>query len=227
MVAVSLQASQFWILSDVAGLFDGNPKVKPDAQLIPFLASIPSDLESQLCSQSAGPGVGSGGMGSKIRAARMATQGGVTTAIAHGRSPGQIMDLANGICHGTWFATTGTTVAGRRSWIAAASSAGRVTVDEGARHALEAGKRSLLPAGIRRVEGDFEAGDIIEILSPDGTVFARGLSNYGTAELRQIQGRKTEEIVRILGSCPYHEVVHRDNLVISQIAGTANGGASR
>jgi glutamate 5-kinase len=152
----------------------------------------------------------------------MATRGGVITAIAHGRTSGQIHALASGICHGTWFSSEGSTVGGRRTWIAAATAVGSIEVDEGARHALEAGKRSLLPAGIRQLAGDFEAGDIVEVRGMDGRVFARGLSNYSMAELSLIQGHRSDEIEQILGSCLYREVIHRDNLVV--LAPAPSGG---
>jgi glutamate 5-kinase len=226
IVAVSTQATQLWILSDVAGLYDSNPKINPNARLIHHLPQLNDDIEARFCSQTTPPGVGSGGMASKLRAARMATQGGVITAIAHGRTPGQIHCLASGICNGTWFSTTGSTVTGRRSWIAAATPSGRLMVDDGARHALEAGKRSLLPAGIRQITGEFEAGDIVEVAGPDNRVFAKGSTNYPSDELALIMGRRSDEIEAILGTCPYHEAIHRDNLVVTNNRPNGTTGTS-
>jgi glutamate 5-kinase len=220
MVAVSLQASQLWILSDVEGLYDKNPKVFKDAKLLSVLTEIPGDLEGRLCAVSGAGGVGSGGMASKIKAARLATRGGVVTAIVHGRTRGQLQALLQGRCSGTWFSAEKNQVLGRRSWITAATPQGSITVDPGAVTALITHKRSLLPAGVREVHGAFDEGDIIEVHNLHGVPFAKGVTNYSAMELGLIRGRKTEDIESVLGTCPYHEVIHRDNLVVASEART-------
>jgi glutamate 5-kinase len=123
------------------------------------------------------------------------------------------VDILTGETVGTLFLAQGPTVTSRKRWIGlTAQPCGRLLLDEGAQKAVQHQGRSLLAVGVKRIEGIFQKGDVLALCGHDGQEFARGLSNYGSEELRRIAGQPTERIVQILGHCPYDEVVHRDNL---------------
>ncbi len=145
-----------------------------------------------------------------------ATQAGVSVAIAGGKTPGIIGQILTGRFKGTFFpAACAHRISGRGRWLAfGRKPQGRVIVDDGAREALVRRGKSLLPAGIRAVEGAFDAGDLVEIAGPDGASFARGLASYNAATLDRIKGKKTVQIREILGEVEYEEAVHRDNMVV-------------
>ena len=154
-------------------------------------------------------------MASKLEAARLAVSAGENVVIANGRRPNVLADILGGETVGTLFFAQGPAVASRKRWIGlTAQPCGRLSLDAGAQQAIEQQGRSLLAIGVRRVEGNFQKGDVVSLCREDGQEFARGLTNYGSEELRRIAGQPTERIVAILGHCPYDEVVHRDNLVI-------------
>jgi glutamate 5-kinase len=135
--------------------------------------------------------------------------------IANGRRPNVLVDILAGQTVGTLILAQGPAVASRKRWIGlTAQPCGRLTLDDGAQKAVQHQGRSLLAVGVKRVEGIFQKGDVVALCGQDGQEFARGLSNYGSEELRRIAGQATERIVQILGHCPYDEVVHRDNLAI-------------
>jgi glutamate 5-kinase len=169
--------------------------------------------------QAAGPAVqnhlSKGGMASKLEAARLATAAGESVVIANGRRPNVLVDIVAGQTVGTLFLAQGPAVASRKRWIGlTAQPCGRLLLDDGAEQAVARRGRSLLAVGVRRVDGNFQKGDVVSICREDGQEFARGLTNYGSEELRKIAGQATERIVQILGHCPYDEVIHRDNLAI-------------
>jgi glutamate 5-kinase len=160
--------------------------------------------------------LGSGGMGSKLQAAGMVTRAGELAVIANARTPNILTKLTSGKKVGTVIVPAKRRMSSRRRWIAQASRpAGALVVDEGARAALTARGKSLLPSGITEVRGDFEQGDIVRIVAATGEEIARGLTNYPAAQVRRIQGRKTAQIQRVLGEKPYDEVVHRDNMTLA------------
>jgi glutamate 5-kinase len=152
-------------------------------------------------------------MASKLEAARLATAAGESVVIANGRRSNVLVEILAGEPIGTLIVAKGPAVTSRKRWIGlTASPCGKMTLDEGAQRAVEHQGRSLLAIGIRRVEGVFQKGDVVSLVGADGREFARGLTNYGSEELRRIAGHSAEQIFEILGHRPYDEVVHRDNL---------------
>ena len=218
LVAVKMQAEALVLLSDVTGLYDGNPKEKRDAKLLERVEHVTPSLIDQLCQPTrGGAGVGSGGMRSKLMAARVATAAGVAVCIANGKVPGQMAAILSGGFTGTYFPAHDHHYSRRRAWILSGRSAipRRLVVDDGAREALIRGKKSLLPAGIREVEGRFAPGHIVEVMDLQGVLIGRGIVSYSSSELESIKGRRTGEIRTILGDRPYDEAIHRDNLVLA------------
>lgn len=197
------------ILTDVAGLYDADPRVDPDARRI----EVVHDLDSvRAYVGGAGGRLGTGGMGTKLGAAKIAADAGIPT-IVMGGGGGGLRRLAGGERHGTLF-VAGEQVPTRKAWIANQPRRGAVEVDEGACRALRAG-RSLLPKGVVGLSGEFGFGDAVEILL-GGVTVGVGLSNYGSAELARISGRHTGDIADILGAHHYDEVIHRDNLLLAR-----------
>ncbi|HEV8324800.1 MAG TPA: glutamate 5-kinase [Myxococcota bacterium] len=159
--------------------------------------------------------MGTGGMRSKVRAARTAARLGVPAVIADGRTAGVVVAALRGEAVGTLFVPSDERLASRKAWLAAATAPqGRLHVDAGAREAIVARGKSLLPRGIVRVEGEFALGDVVEVVGPDGRAFARGLASYRGAEVAAIRGRRSDEIEAALGYRTADEVVHRDDLVL-------------
>lgn len=216
LVAVKMQAEALILLSDVDGVFDDNPKTNPNAKLIPIMDKITPALVEQLCPNKPGSSVGSGGMYSKLIAAKVATASRVCVCIAHGRKHSQISSIIGGDFVGTFFPPSSGTHSRRHQWILTSKSAAsrRLHVDDGARNALTSMHKSLLPAGIVRVDGSFNPGNVVEIIDSTGRPVARGIVNYSAPELRRIMGHKTADIEGILGSKPYDEAIHRDNLAL-------------
>ncbi len=207
LVAHLVSADVLVLLTDQAGLYTADPRRHDDARLIEV-----ADLEAELESLAGGTGTarGSGGMSSKVVAARIAAWSGVRAVIAAAHRPGVIAGALAGEPVGTTVLARPRRMASRKLWIAfAQGAAGRIVVDEGARRALLEGAKSLLPAGVRSIEGDFEAEDAVDIALADGRPFARGLVRYSAAALRAVAGRRTSELPE---GAP-HEVVHRDDLV--------------
>jgi glutamate 5-kinase len=156
---------------------------------------------------------GSGGMVTKLQAARLAGQAGCGMVIADGGAPHPIARLENG-GRGTWFTTTATPASARKRWIAGSLRArGSITIDAGAAQALSRGK-SLLPAGVTAVEGDFQRGDAVTVRGPDGEALGRGLIAYSTADAQRILGHRSDKIQAILGFLGREEMIHRDDLVL-------------
>lgn len=217
-VAVKMQADALVLLSDVDGLYEENPKTNPSARLVETVERLTPSVIEQYC-PSAGPGsvVGSGGMLSKLRAARIATSAGVHVAIANGKRTGILDDLLRGKFIGTYFPAAARARRSQRAqWILHGRVAGgrQLVVDDGAREALIRRKKSLLPAGVVKVVGSFREGDIVDVVDQSGVLLGRGIVNYSSAELELIKGHRSNEIEKILGSKPYDEAIHRDNLVL-------------
>jgi glutamate 5-kinase len=183
--------------------------------IVPQLETAVRDFQRQT-PMTGGPNhLSRGGMASKLEAARLAVSAGENVVIANGRRPNVLVDVLAGEQVGTLIVAQGPAVTSRKRWIGlTAQPCGRLVLDDGAQQAIQLKGRSLLAIGIRRVEGIFQKGDVVALSGEQGPEFARGLSNYGSEELRRIAGHPTERIVEILGHCPYDEVIHRDNLAI-------------
>jgi glutamate 5-kinase len=199
------------LLSDVEGLYTAAPG-QPGATLVPEVRDLTPEIEAM--AGKAVSGLGSGGMATKIEAARIAMAAGAHMVIASGARRNPLQSILDGApC--TWFVTQATPMAARKRWIAGALvPTGRIVIDAGAEKALAAGK-SLLPAGVRRVEGRFARGDAVSIISERGQEIARGLVAYDRADAERIIGRRSAEIESILGFGGRDEMVHRDDLVRS------------
>ena len=212
LVTTLLGADLLVLLSDVDGVFDRHPS-EPGATRLDRVDTIDAGVES-LARDRLG-GLSKGGMASKIAAARIATEAGSHCIIASGRDERVLESIVAGEPVGTLFVGRGVTMPAWKRWLGwSADSRGRIVVDPGAQQAVVAQGRSLLAAGVRRLEGSFATGDVVSLAGEDGREFARGLVNYPEADLRRIAGLKTEQIAGELGYCPYDEVVHRDNLAV-------------
>lgn len=222
LVATLLGAPLLVLLSDVEGLHDRHPD-EPGAVRLTTVERIDATIES-LARDRAG-GLSKGGMASKIAAARITTEAGGHCIIASGRDDEVLSKIVRGDTVGTLFRGRDAAMPAWKRWLGwSADVRGTVTVDAGARDAVVQTGRSLLAAGIRRAEGDFASGDLVALADETGRVFARGLVNYPAAELRRIAGARTERIAELLGSVPYEEVIHRDNLAIVRRDAAADAG---
>jgi glutamate 5-kinase len=213
LVAGVVEADALIVLSDVEGLFTADPRKDPDARLLPEVGAITPELLA--LAGGSGSLVGTGGMSTKIRAAARVTELGIRCVITSGAVPGRLRSVLSGEPVGTLFESPGTRRSARMAWIAhALKPKGRLLVDAGARDAVVVGKRSLLPSGIRSVEGDFGRGDPVDLVDEQGQVFARGLSSYDDGELRRIAGLRSTDIESVLGYRYLDEAVHRDDLAV-------------
>ncbi|EWT03125.1 gamma-glutamyl kinase [Intrasporangium oryzae NRRL B-24470] len=209
LVAHLIDADALVLLSDVDALYDGPPS-RAGTSRIPLVRG-PQDLAHVVIGGS-GSKVGTGGMTTKVEAARIATAAGVTTAVT---AADRVTEVLGGEDVGTIFLPMGVRGRSRRLWLEHATTArGRLIIDAGAVAALVHRKKSLLPAGITAVEGTFHDGDPVDVCSPDGVRIARGLVNYSSAELPSLLGRSTRELAADLGPEYEREVIHRDDLVV-------------
>ena len=213
LVGHLIDADLLILLTDVDGLYTGDPQRDPTARRLETVEAITGDIE-RLVFDSVGR-VSVGGMSTKLEAAQKANASGIPMVIASGREPGMLGRLLKDEPVGTYFQPRDDRLAARKRWIAfAVPREGRLMVAAGARRALTEGGKSLLPSGLVSVEGDFAAGAAVGLAEPDGREFACGLVNYDADELRKIRGVKTKDIERTLGYKGLDEVVHRDNLVV-------------
>ena len=213
IVASLLNADLLIILSDVDGLFDRDPS-DANAQLIPVVKSIDENTYDYAIAQKAK--FSKGGMASKLRAAAAMTKSGKNVIVSNGHDEHVLEKIFSGRPTGTLFLGEAGSVSSRKRWIGfSARVVGTLTIDQGAVEALAEKGRSLLPIGITAIKGNFVKGDLVQILTPEGTELARGLTNYDHQELQLICGKRTEEIAKILGHRPYDEAIHRDNLLIT------------
>jgi glutamate 5-kinase len=213
MVTNLLQAPLLILLTNVDGLYADDPTSKPNAELLRTVPEIDGRVMDMAgTSRSA---LGTGGMRSKIRAARLATAAGESVIMANGSRPGILDTLFAAEPVGTLFLPHGGTVPAWKRWLGyTAQPRGRLVVDAGARNAVQHKGRSLLPIGVVEVVGHFSKGDVVSLCDADGTEFARGLSNYTAVDVGRILGLRTEKAAEVLGTVPYEEIVHRDNLVV-------------
>lgn len=213
LVATLIDAELLILLSDIDGLFTADPRKEKNAQLILDVTEMTPEIEA--LSGGAGSKFGTGGMATKIQAARIAMHSGIVTVIANMEEKDVIRRVINGETLGTVFWPCANKMQNKKRWIAFSSSiCGKIFVDDGAARALVKLGKSLLPSGITGVEGSFDIGNTVTIVGADGKEIARGIVSYSSDEIRQIQGVQTRDIARILGHKDYDEVVHRNNLVL-------------
>ena len=212
LVANLTEADALIILTDQTGLYTADPRKDPTATLIS--EAVAGDPALEAMAGGAGTRIGTGGMITKVIAAKRAARSGAHTAIASGRETDPIVRLANGEAVGTLLVSQTQALAARKQWLADhLQLAGRLHLDAGAVDALKSGK-SLLPIGVTASEGEFERGAAVACIAPDGREIARGLCNYGSGEARLIVRKTTAEIEAILGYVDEPEIIHRDNLIL-------------
>lgn len=218
LVASLLGSDLLVILSDVDGLYTDDPARSSAARHIPVVDAITPEIAK--LARKSGSDLGTGGMITKIQAARRCSAAGVAMLITHGEDPAVLQRILAGEQRGTLFLPVKGRLPGRKKWIGlVARPRGSVTVDDGARTALLVRHTSLLPSGVLAVTGEFRARDTIRVCDSTGQEIARGVTNHSAAELERIRGRKTAEVQRILGRPARDEVIHKDDLVI--MGGTA------
>jgi glutamate 5-kinase len=213
MIALLMDADFLFILTDIDGLYDRDPRQDCNAELIPRVCDIREETERFA---SAMPGVlGTGGMLSKIQAARKVTSAGIPMIIARGNAENVLARIFRGETLGTYFVPRNRKMASRKCWIAyTLVPKGRLVIDEGAVRAVRQNGKSLLPIGVVEVQGSFEQGAAVAFENPAGEVIGTGLVNYNSSDINLIKGLKTSQIESCLGGKHYDEVIHRNNLVL-------------
>lgn len=215
LVANLIGADLLIVLTDKAGLYSDDPDLDEKAELIPVVKKITSDIE-KLAKKSKSE-LSTGGMHTKIQAAKKCVSSGIAVIIADGKNPGIIKDIMEGHFKGTVFLPEESKLNLREKWIALISdSKGSIVVDDGAKEALLRKGRSLLPSGIVKVSGTFNATVTINVLDRNGKEIAKGISEYSSDDILKIMGKKSFEIENILHCKSCDEVIHRDNLVITK-----------
>lgn len=214
-VATMAGADLLILLSDIDGLYTAPPNQDPDARFVEHVAAITPEIEAM--AGAAGTELSRGGMVTKIEAGRIATAGGAAMVITTGKRLNPVSALAGG-ARATWFSPSGNPVTARKKWISGQLTASAsITVDQGALSALMNGK-SLLPAGVRKIDGRFSRGDVVIVRGPDGIEVARGIVAYDLEDAARIAGRKSDQIAAILGYAGRSEMIHRDDLVMNAAA---------
>ncbi|PHQ69113.1 MAG: glutamate 5-kinase, partial [Paracoccus sp.] len=209
-IAVTCGADQLLLLSDVDGLYTANPKTDPDARHLPVVERLTPEIEAM--GGDPVSGLSKGGMKTKLMAARTAIAGGCAMAIAEGSVMRPLSAVADG-ARSSWFLPEGDPQAARKRWIAAMKPKGTLIVDDGAAQALRSGK-SLLPAGVRAVSGDFGRGDPVAITGPSGETLGQGMTRYTATEARLIAGHRSAQIETILGYPGRAALIHRDDMAL-------------
>lgn len=206
-------ADLFVNLTSAGGVFDRNPQKFPDAKLLTHIKNISAlDIEAMCDGKTS---VGSGGMYSKLLAARRAAQLGAPTLILPGEKSLSLEEVFDGKAQGTWIEPERKKVSSRKFWLAYhVAPSGTINLDAGAAKAVVSRGKSLLPAGISGINGEFERGALVNIAAPDGACLGVGLTNYSASDLKKIMGRKTSEIEGILGDATHSEAIHRDNMLL-------------
>jgi glutamate 5-kinase len=219
LVAGMVHAQLLVILSDVPGVLTGDPRKDPNARLIPLITDAEAGMRG-LVAESKGP-LGSGGMATKLKAARQAARGGISTIIAPGGGENPLRAVLDTACEiGTLILPSRTRLTSRKQWIAfAMRPSGALAVDDGAAEALRRKGRSLLASGISEVRGDFASGDCVSLLDHAGVEFGRGLVNYPATDVSRVKGRPSTEIADVLGYKVADEIIHRDNFVLIEKLG--------
>lgn len=212
MVASTLDADLLVLLTDQTGLYTADPRKDPKAKLIRDVERI--DETTYALAGGSGTRLGTGGMYTKIEAAHIATRAGVTTVIASGTEPDVLARLLLGERIGTRFSAGTSDLESKKRWILTDKPHGVVIVDEGAMRVLIDRKASLLPVGITGVQGEFERGETVLIVGPEGQKIAHGLCNYPVGDLRQLRGVRSDRIIEVLGYSYGDSIIHRDNMVM-------------
>ena len=213
MVANLVDADLLLLLTDTAGLYTADPHRYPNARLLSQVDRIDSEIERLAAGTPSRVSIG--GMVTKVEAAKLATASGITVVIADGREKDTILRLVAGEAVGTRFVPTTSKLESRKRWmLSGLATKGKLVVDSGAALALKKQKRSLLAAGIKQIEGDFQRGDIVNIYDPQGSRLGCGITNYSSADIKVIKGAHSRKIVSLLGYDYGSEVVHRNNLVV-------------
>lgn len=213
LVTNLIEADALIILTDQRGLYESDPRKNPEARFVSHAKA--GDLSLEAMAGGTGSGIGKGGMLTKILAAKRAARSGAHTVIASGREPNVMVRLAAGECIGSELRAELPVLSARKQWMADhLRLRGKLILDAGAIHALLVEGKSLLPVGVRSIEGDFEPGDVVACLDPEGKECARGLINYSSSDARRIMGQPSSKIIEILGAMTEAELVHRDNLII-------------
>ena len=217
MIALLMDADLLVVLTDIEGLYDKDPRTFPDAELIPRVEAFRKEIEQYAGSI---PGtLGTGGMLSKLKAARKVTAAGIPMIVARGSKPDVLLRLFEDESHGTYFVPNAERMASRKCWIAyTLTPKGTLVVDDGAALAVTQKGKSLLPSGVLSVVGEFGVGAAVTFQNQKGEVLGIGLVNYSAADIRLIRGLRTAQVKSCLGGKPYDEVIHRDNLVITATA---------
>jgi glutamate 5-kinase len=205
LVTQAIRAELLVLLTVVDGVLDAGGKP------VRLVASV-ADARALVRKEKSA--AGKGGMDSKVKAADIVTSAGEMLVVANGRTPDILSRILTGDEVGTLFIPAGRRKTGRTRWISSARPSGTLTIDDGAAKALSRGDRSLLPAGITGVSGEFDPGDVVEITDAKATPLARGLSNYSAAQIRLIRGKRSSEVRKLLADSTYDEVVHRDNMAL-------------
>jgi glutamate 5-kinase len=213
LVSNLVDADMLALVTDIGGLYTSDPRTNPAAELLPRVDKIDASIEALAGGTTSERSTG--GMATKIQAAKLAIGGGTDMYIVAGKEPDVITRLAEGEALGTYFPAAGDRMESRKRWMLAGLSVkGTIVVDEGAAKVLRGGKSSLLPAGVAEVSGSFKRGDAVAIAGPDGRI-AVGIANYDSDEIASIKGVRSDKIESVLGHHYGSEVVHRDNLVLS------------
>ena len=213
LVTNLIEADALIILTDQRGLFEADPRKQPDARFVSHAKA--GDLSLEAMAGGTGSGIGKGGMLTKILAAKRAARSGAHTVIASGREDNVMVRLAAGECIGSELRAELPVLSARKQWMADhLRLPGKLFLDAGALQALLVEGKSLLPVGVRNIEGDFEPGDVVACLDLSGKECARGLINYSSSDSRRIMGQPSSKIADILGAMTEEELVHRDNLII-------------
>ncbi len=213
LVANLVDADLLALLTDTGGLYTADPRTNPTAELLPRVDRIDASIEA-LAGESQSV-LAVGGMATKVQAAKLATGGGTDMYIAAGHEPDVLVRLASGDSVGTYFPATGDRMESRRRWMLAGLSVkGSIVVDEGAARAMREKRTSLLPAGVKEVQGVFQRGDAVNVIDATGARVACGIANYTAEEILRIRGVRSDRIEEVLGHHYGGEVIHRDNLVL-------------
>ncbi|WP_428671895.1 glutamate 5-kinase [Reyranella sp.] len=211
-VAEMISADTLVLLSDIDGLYTGDPRSDASARHIPEIHEITAEIEAM--AGAAASVMSNGGMVTKLMAGRIAMAAGCRMAIADGRAVGALGKLIDGTARCSWFLPEASPLSARKKWIKGSlKSSGSLVVDDGAVRALSTGK-SLLPAGVTAIDGEFKRGDVVDVKDKVGRILARGLVAYAAEDARRIAGRRSAEIERLLGFRGRDEIVHRDDLVV-------------
>ncbi len=214
MISILMDADILILLTDIDGLYNKNPRTSSDAELIPIVASIDKNIED-MASEIPGP-LGTGGMLSKINAAGKVTEAGIPMVIVKGEEPEILTKLFSGESHGTFFVPKEKKLPSRKCWLAyTLKPKGALMIDDGAVNAIVKKGKSLLPSGIISVEGNFGVGAPVEFVDKNKNRIGIGLVNYSADDIKLIRGLRTKQIESCLGSRPYDEVIHRDNLAVT------------